>query len=154
MPVEVQTRDAADQFTGTAGEGLFTWTDLDRLPRSSRVVLDTVDLRTIPGSPGAPYDEARIFLRPVGAAVTDPSVTIGWGRGNMVNQPDGSSDLYGVAAAQLDANELVAGGPPRLVPRTIAGVHWELAFVTIDKARKGFAIVDWHIETFTEGAQS
>ena len=156
MPVEIQTRAGADEFTGTAGEGLFTWEDLDKLPRTARVVLETVDLRIVAGG-NAPVDEARIFLRPRGATDTDPSVSLAFtgdddGNDGSTTNPDGSLDLHGLAATQFNGSGLVAGGPPRLLPRTDGVEHWELAFVTDGKARKGFAIVDWRIQTFPESA--
>lgn len=145
MPVEVQQRDDADEFTGTTDQGLFTWEDLDALPRTARVVLETVDLRILPGV-GSPVELTRIFLRPRGAGATDPSVTIGFVQ-NMAN-PDFSADIHGVGSMVREGEGLIAGGPPRVVPRTSAGEHWELAFVTEEKARTGFAIVDWRVEPF------
>ena len=132
MPVEVQLRAAALQFDGTAGAGLFTFTRLDAMPRTTRVVVHSAAV-AIDGT----VTTARIFYRRPGGA---PEERILIGAGNTTTMIDPVDPTPG-------ADLSVCG---RVVPRDESGVHWELVVITTGKVGDGAAIVDWSLQPYPD----
>lgn len=64
VPATCQLTDAGTQFDGTAGQGLYTFGDYRRLPRTTRIVLTLVSYHTADG--GTPGDITFFVVRPGG----------------------------------------------------------------------------------------
>lgn len=61
MPVTCQLTDAATQFDGTAGQGLYLFSNLRNVPRTTRIVLTALSYHTATG--GNPGDITFFAVR-------------------------------------------------------------------------------------------
>lgn len=132
MPLEVQTAAGGVDFDGTADNGLFSWTKLQRVPSTTRVVLASVALRVAadPGGAPVPLTLSEILFVPPGGAPDNVRELVDRSQGTELTWPlDRSADL--VLPCDLT------------VPRTPNGEFWELRFYTTGKLGPGWAIVDW-----------
>ena len=134
--LEQQTRLAALQFDGAAGQGLFEWDDLQQIPRTAQICITCIcyrqpagglgNLRVVLRNPDGPVSAECVIAQLTGVEITDPA--------------GGFSFLFSC----------------KTVPRNIANrKHWELVVTTIGKsgvspAGDATVSVDWHIDPFPE----
>lgn len=138
MPTVIQTVAGAGQFTGLAGAGLFTFATLDRIPRTTRVVLSEVAIHAAIGAP--PLTRVDFYLvRPAGPATA--RILLGRGLAPAIVGPDG------------DADYRVCGVP---LPRDPGnnGPHWELVVTTVGKTVTATVSVDWVLVPYVDSNQA
>ena len=129
MPVVVQTVAGGLDFDGTAGAGLFEFSNLVRIAETSRVVINGIALHVDAGGP-PPLDDVIVFLEP-------PDGSTRWlldrSTGADITGPDNEADL------------VLCG---RVVPRAVDGTHWQLKVITTNKLTAGQASVDFQVHPF------
>ena len=127
-----QTVAGAGQFTGTAGAGLFAFSDQNNLaPLSSRIVLTSIAYATDVGVPG----DIKFFIRPVAAAAS-VRMLLGSALSADITDLDGAGDfkINGVVLPRTDG--------------TFA--HWVLIAQTVEKAVTGTVSIDYVIQNFPD----
>jgi len=124
---EEQTVAGASQFTGGVGAGLVTFSEVTVIvDRLKRAIIKSLTYQ----SAGAAHQIDGVLRRPAaGATVAQVLAEIASGNSRTISCGQGGL----------------------VVPRTETGVSFELFWTTVGKAGDGTLIVDWEIESVTEG---
>jgi hypothetical protein len=136
MGLFVQSVAGAAQFTGLAGAGLFTWSSVELIPRTTRVFVHTVGIH-INGA-AAPVTELVVRLR---------------------NPASGDLILLGrgLAADIVGPAPLVDGADFTLtcwtLPRLTTGEHFELQVFSLGKTATGTIQVDWSLQPWPDTSE-
>lgn len=135
MAAATQTRTAANQFSGTvAGQGLFSFSTFDAIPRTTRVVVSLASYAAAAG--GVPATEVEFWFRRAGGVVPTERVLLGRFDQLQIEDPsDGSGDVT------------ICG---KVVPRDADGSHWELQVITTGKTVTATATVDTLLQPFPD----
>lgn len=136
MPTLFQTVAGVGQFTGLAGAGLFEFSFLDNIPRTSRVVLHIVAYHAeAGGNPGTLFE--ALYVRPAGAPTQQ--ILLGRTLAAQILGPAGDGDVRYCGT---------------VVPRDRSGQNWELVCRSTGKTVDATVSVDYTIESYLEETEA
>lgn len=127
MPVLVQTRSGANQFTGLVNAGLFDFSEFDSMPNGYRIKIANMSYHTA-GAPGTQID-----FTAEGLGATE-IILIGRATTSLAG-PGGDGDFRVCNF---------------ILPRNINGVFYTLKAVSTGKNSDGSVIVDYEIVPYRD----
>jgi hypothetical protein len=125
-----QTVAGASEFTGLVGAGLFSFSGLDNLPETTRVVLTAVAYATAIGDAG----DVSIIVRRRGGTATE-RMLLGRGIEADITGPAGDGDY------KIDG---------QVIPREPLGAHWDLVVTTSGKQITGTVCIDYLLAPYAD----
>lgn len=140
MPIDCQLADAATQFDGTAGKGLWVFTSFRNLPRTTRIVLTALSYHT--AAAGTPGNITFFAVRAGG----DPLERLILGRAL-------SADIVGPGT---EGNVTFCGRVlPRQPPSAIDGNEfWQVIAISENRDVAASVCLDFVLEPFPDTSPS
>lgn len=134
-----QTLAGVAQFTGLAAAGLFTFSEYNRIPRTSRVVLTILSYTEIPAGPALTTNVQFWAFRPGGTPTEKVALGDATAAGDLL-------DANGEARLRL------CGIPLPREPGD-AGAFWEVRAFTQNKSDDATVCVDFVLSPFPDTSE-